>query len=96
MVCVSAMAVMTARAANANDRLDRGRAGHASVRAAQGNKRLQEHLAPAWHIYLVMDAGSPVAAFTAKHEMKAYLKRRLGTFSNPLVYTFGDIKGRPL
>ena len=29
------------------------------------------------HIYLVMDAGSPVAAFTVQHEMKAYLKRRL-------------------
>ena len=37
-------------------------------------------------IYLVM--GGPVAAFTT-HEMKAYLKRRLDTFANPLVYTFG-------
>ena len=33
------------------------------------------------HIYLVMDAGSPVAAFTVQHEMKAYLKRRLETFT---------------
>jgi hypothetical protein len=27
-----------------------------------------------------------VAAFTAKDEMKAYLKRRRGTFTRPLVY----------
>jgi hypothetical protein len=26
------------------------------------------------------------AAFTAKHEMKAYLRRRLDTFINPLGY----------
>jgi hypothetical protein len=45
------------------------------------------------HIYLVMDAGSPVAAFTVQHQMKAYLKRRLETFTNPLVYTFGDNQG---
>jgi hypothetical protein len=45
------------------------------------------------HIYLVMDAGSPVAAFTVQHEMKAYLKRRLETFTNPPVYTFGDNQG---
>ena len=45
------------------------------------------------HIYLVMDAGSPVAAFTAQHEMKAYLKRRLDTFTNALVYTFEDNQG---
>jgi hypothetical protein len=45
------------------------------------------------HIYLVMDAGSPVAAFTAKHEMKTYLQRRLDTFTNPLVYAFGGEHG---
>jgi hypothetical protein len=39
-------------------------------------------------IFLVVDAGSPVAAFTARHELKAYLKRRLDVFTNPLVYTF--------
>jgi hypothetical protein len=39
-------------------------------------------------IFLVMDAGTPVAAFKARHELKAYLRRRLDTFSNPLVYTF--------
>lgn len=37
-------------------------------------------------IYLVTDAGSPVAAFT-------YLKRRHGTLNNALVYTFRAIKG---
>jgi hypothetical protein len=44
-------------------------------------------------IYLVMDAGSPVAAFTVKREMRAYLTRRLGTFTNPLVYAFGGNQG---
>jgi hypothetical protein len=35
-----------------------------------------------------MDAGTPVAAFTARRELQAYLPRRLDTFINPLVYTF--------
>jgi hypothetical protein len=39
-------------------------------------------------IFLVMDAGTPVAAFTARPELKAYLRRRLDTFINPLLYTF--------
>jgi hypothetical protein len=39
------------------------------------------------HIYLVMDAGGPAAAFTIRHELKAYLKRRLDGFTNPLVYS---------
>ena len=39
-------------------------------------------------IDLVMDAGTPVAAFTARQELQAYLRRRLDTFCNPLVYTF--------
>jgi hypothetical protein len=37
-------------------------------------------------IFLVMDAGSPKAAFTTKDEMKAYLKRRRGTLNRSLVY----------
>jgi hypothetical protein len=45
------------------------------------------------HIYLVMDAGSPVAAFTSRHEMRTYLTRRHGTFNNPLVYAFGSEQG---
>ena len=45
------------------------------------------------HIYLVMDAGSPVAAFTSRREMATYLKRRRGTFNSPLVYTFGGERG---
>jgi hypothetical protein len=36
-----------------------------------------------------MDAGSAVIAFTLKDELKTYLKRKLDTFINPLVYTFG-------
>jgi hypothetical protein len=39
-------------------------------------------------IYLVMDAGTPVAAFMVKRDMQIYLRRRLDTFANPLVYTF--------
>jgi hypothetical protein len=40
--------------------------------------------------YLVIDAGTPEAAFTVRNEMKAYPKRRLEMFTNPLIYTFGD------
>jgi hypothetical protein len=36
-------------------------------------------------IYLVMDAGTPVAAFTVRRELQTYLRRRLATFCNPLV-----------
>jgi hypothetical protein len=39
-------------------------------------------------IYLVMDAGTPVAAFTVKRELQTCLRRRLDAFCNPLVYTF--------
>jgi hypothetical protein len=45
------------------------------------------------HICLVMDAGSPVAAFTLKDEMRTYLRRRQDSFTNPLVYTFGGEQG---
>jgi hypothetical protein len=44
-------------------------------------------------IYLVMDAGTPVAAFTVKRDMQLYLRRRLDTFVNPLVYTFQGSHG---
>jgi hypothetical protein len=40
-----------------------------------------------------MDAGSPLAAFTARHELKTYLQRRLDTFANPLVYTVRGNQG---
>ena len=46
-------------------------------------------------IFLVVDAGTPVAAFTARRELTAYLKRRLDTFVNPLVYRFWDNHGTP-
>jgi hypothetical protein len=46
------------------------------------------------HIYLVMDAGNPVATFTVRRELITYLKRRLDAFTNPLVYTFWTAKGR--
>jgi len=46
-------------------------------------------------IFLVMDEGSPVAAFTARPELQAYLLRRLDAFINPLVYTFWDNQGTP-
>jgi hypothetical protein len=44
-------------------------------------------------IFLVMDAGSPKAAFTTRRELQAYLRRRLHTFINPLVYTFWGNQG---
>ena len=44
-------------------------------------------------IFLVMDAGSPKAAFTTRRELQAYLRRRLDTFCNPLVYTFWSDRG---
>jgi hypothetical protein len=44
-------------------------------------------------IFLVMDAGTPVAAFTARRELQTYLRRRLDTFCNPLVYTFWSDRG---
>jgi hypothetical protein len=44
-------------------------------------------------IFLVMDAGSPKAAFTTRHEMQAYLQRRRDAFTNPLVYTFWGSQG---
>jgi hypothetical protein len=40
-------------------------------------------------IYIVTDAGNPVTAFTSKRELQAYLRRRLDTFSGPVVYQFG-------
>jgi hypothetical protein len=45
------------------------------------------------HVYLVMDGGSPVAAFAHKHAKRTYLRRRYGTFNSPLVYTFGGEQG---
>jgi hypothetical protein len=44
-------------------------------------------------IFLVMGAGTPVAAFTARRELQTYLRRRLDTFINPLVYTFWGSNG---
>jgi hypothetical protein len=46
-------------------------------------------------IFLVMDAGSPKAAFATRRELHAYLRRRLDAFTNPLVYTFWDNQGTP-
>jgi hypothetical protein len=34
-----------------------------------------------------------VAAFTARLKLQAYLRRRLDTFVNPLVYTFWSDRG---
>jgi hypothetical protein len=41
-------------------------------------------------IFLVVDAGTPVAAFTARRELQAYLRRRLDTF---MVYMFWGSHG---
>ena len=60
----------------------------------QRNEGSEERLTAASEcIDLVMDAGSPVAAFTVKREMRACLKRRLGAFANPLAYAFGGNRG---
>jgi hypothetical protein len=40
-----------------------------------------------------MDAGTPAAAFSARRELQTYLRRRLDTFINPLVYTFCGNRG---
>jgi DNA polymerase III epsilon subunit-like protein len=50
-------------------------------------------LAASNQIFLVMDAGSRKAAFTTRRELQAYLRRRLDTFINPLVYTFWGNQG---
>jgi len=44
-------------------------------------------------LFLVVDAGIPVAAFTARHELKAFLRRRREAFTSPLVYTFWGNQG---
>ena len=44
-------------------------------------------------IFLVMDAGSPKAAFTTRRELQTYLRRRRDAFVNPLVYTFWGSQG---
>jgi hypothetical protein len=59
----------------------------------QGQEGREEHLMPANQIFLVMDAGSPKVAFTTRHEMRAYLKRRRDAFTNPPVYTFWGNQG---
>ena len=46
-------------------------------------------------IFLVMDADTPVAAFSARQELKAYLRRQLDAFIDPLLYTFWDNQGTP-
>jgi hypothetical protein len=46
-------------------------------------------------IFLVVDAGSPKAAFTTRRELQTYLRRRLDTFVNPLFYTFWGNQGTP-
>ena len=62
---------------------------HASVDEQWvGNEGPERYLMAASNIYLVMDAGSPKAAFTTRGELQAYLRRRLDVFVNPLVCTF--------
>jgi hypothetical protein len=64
--------------------------GHRRAR----NRGPKAHLISASNqIYLVMDASTPVAPFTVKRDMQIYLRRRLETFCNPLVYTFQGGRG---
>ena len=44
-------------------------------------------------IYVVVDSGRPVTAFTDKGHLKYYLKRMRGTFNRPLVYRIDDSDG---
>jgi len=44
-------------------------------------------------IFVVMDAGSPVTAFTGQSKLQAYPRHRLDPFCNPLVYTFWGSQG---
>jgi hypothetical protein len=37
-------------------------------------------------VTVIFSSWTPVAAFTARRELQAYLRRRLDTFINPLVY----------
>ena len=46
-------------------------------------------------IFLVMDADTPVAAFSARQELKAYLTAGSTLSSTPLVYTLWDNQGTP-
>jgi hypothetical protein len=63
--------------------------GAPAVRALQGQEGSEGYLMIASNqIFLVMDAGSLVTAFTSKCELTAYLKRRRDAFTNALVYTF--------
>jgi hypothetical protein len=50
-------------------------------------------MSAAKQIFPVMDSGGPKAAFTTGRELQAYLRRRLDTFINPLVYTFWGNQG---
>jgi len=43
-------------------------------------------------IFLVVDAGRPVAV-TARHERKGFLQRRREALTNPPVYTFWGSQG---
>jgi hypothetical protein len=44
-------------------------------------------------VYVVVDSGRPVTAFTDKEDLKAYLRRMRDTFNRPLVYRIGDGAG---
>jgi hypothetical protein len=62
--------------------------------ALQGQEGSEGHLIAASNqIFLVIDARTPVAAFTARPELKAYLRRQLDAFINLLVCTFWNNQG---
>jgi len=62
-------------------------------KSASGTISLERMMAATNQIFLVVDAGTPVAAFTARRELQPYPRRRLDTFINPLVYTFWGNQG---
>jgi hypothetical protein len=63
------------------------------TKSASGTISLERMISASNPIFLVMDAGSPKAAFTTRSELQPYLRRRLDTFINPLVYTFWSNQG---
>ena len=44
-------------------------------------------------LFVVVDSGRPVTAFTDKDDLKSYLKRMRGTFNRPLAYGIDDGNG---
>jgi hypothetical protein len=58
-----------------------------SKRGVAGSNPAGGTMARSTYIYLVMDQGAPVSAFTVKHEMMTWLSRNVGTYT---IYRISD------